>query len=69
MIFMANAFLAAYWDHISTSLSSVRSRRLSVLLDEKREFLEKLVMKAKNLEKETEHLEDSLLYVIFQNQQ
>ncbi|XP_048805324.1 cingulin-like isoform X6 [Lagopus muta] len=36
-------------------------RRLSVLLDEKREFLEKLVMKAKNLEKETEHLEDSLL--------
>ncbi|XP_052548253.1 coiled-coil domain-containing protein 175-like [Tympanuchus pallidicinctus] len=38
-----------------------KSRRLSVLLDEKREFLEKLVMKAKSLEKETEHLEDSLL--------
>ncbi|XP_031461211.1 uncharacterized protein LOC116236619 isoform X3 [Phasianus colchicus] len=36
-------------------------RRLSVLLDEKHEFLEKLVMKTKNLERETEHLEDSLL--------
>lgn len=49
--------------------SSVRSRRLSVHLDEKLEFLENLVMKTNDLEQETEHLEDSLLYVIFLHQQ
>ncbi|XP_021258463.1 myosin-9-like isoform X2 [Numida meleagris] len=35
--------------------------RLSLLFNEKLEFLEKLVMKKNDLEKETEHLEDSLL--------
>lgn len=38
-----------------------KSRRLSVHLDEKLEFLENLVMKTNDLEQETEHLEDSLL--------
>lgn len=36
------------------------------MLDEKVEFLANQLMEKKNLEKEIENLEDSLLYVMFQ---
>lgn len=46
---------------------SGRLGKLSVLLDEKLEFLANHMMEKKNLEKEIENLEDSLLYVVFQS--
>lgn len=56
-------FLTKY---LTLLFSSGRLGKLPVSLDEKIGFLANHMMEKKNLEKEIENLEDSILYVIFQ---
>jgi len=56
-------FLTKY---LKFPFSSARLGKLSVLLDEKLEFLANHIKENKSLEKEIENLVDTLQYVIFQ---